>query len=129
MVNVIPTATASISGPSSMTSGTNGTLIVTTSGTSSWTLSSSLGNSISPSSGSGTRGVTYSVTRTGTDTVTLFAGGGGCGNVTATMTIFINSQPPTGGLRCCDGTRSPTCFNCSDKRGCCSSHGGVCGCP
>lgn len=38
-------------------------------------------------------------------------------------------QPPTGGLLCCDGTRSPSCFSCSSKSGCCSGHGGVCGCP
>lgn len=29
--------------------------------------------------------------------------------------------------RCCDGTLSPTC-GCGRTRGCCSHHGGVCGC-
>lgn len=28
---------------------------------------------------------------------------------------------------CCDGTTSPTC-GCGKRRGCCSHHGGVCGC-
>jgi hypothetical protein len=31
------------------------------------------------------------------------------------------------GLLCCDGTLSPTCA-CPGHRGCCSHHGGVCGC-
>lgn len=31
-------------------------------------------------------------------------------------------------LRCCDGTNSPSCTCGSPKRGCCSHHGGVCGC-
>ena len=35
------------------------------------------------------------------------------------------SQPV--GLRCCDGSLSPTCL-CPGHRGCCSHHGGVCGC-
>ena len=32
------------------------------------------------------------------------------------------------GLRCCDGTQSPTCLCAGSHRGCCSHHGGVCGC-
>jgi hypothetical protein len=32
-----------------------------------------------------------------------------------------------GALRCCDGSISPTCA-CPGHRGCCSHHGGVCGC-
>lgn len=31
-------------------------------------------------------------------------------------------------LRCCDGTLSPTCLCGGPRRGCCSHHGGVCGC-
>lgn len=31
-------------------------------------------------------------------------------------------------VRCCDGTRSPTCGCSGSHRGCCSRHGGVCGC-
>jgi hypothetical protein len=32
------------------------------------------------------------------------------------------------GLLCCDGTLSPTCSCGGSRRGCCSHHGGVCGC-
>lgn len=43
------------------------------------------------------------------------------------------STPPTlesgpRSLRCCDGTSSPTCLCGRSRRGCCSHHGGVCGC-
>lgn len=31
-------------------------------------------------------------------------------------------------LRCCDGTDSPSCICGGSHRGCCSHHGGVCGC-
>lgn len=31
-------------------------------------------------------------------------------------------------LRCCDGTLSPSCTCGGSRRGCCSHHGGVCGC-
>jgi hypothetical protein len=31
-------------------------------------------------------------------------------------------------LRCCDGTLSPTCLCGGSRRGCCSHHGGICGC-
>lgn len=31
-------------------------------------------------------------------------------------------------LRCCDGSDSPSCTCGSPRRGCCSHHGGVCGC-
>jgi hypothetical protein len=31
-------------------------------------------------------------------------------------------------LRCCDGTDSPSCTCGGPRRGCCSHHGGVCGC-
>ncbi|MCA9643006.1 MAG: hypothetical protein KC492_20050, partial [Myxococcales bacterium] len=31
-------------------------------------------------------------------------------------------------LRCCDGTDSPSCTCGRPRRGCCSRHGGVCGC-
>jgi hypothetical protein len=127
VVNVTPLASASISGPSSMSSGTNTTLIVTVTGVGSWTASSALGNTISPSSGNATQGITYTASRTGLDTVTLRTSAGCGGEITKTMTISI-STPATRGLRCCDQTFSPTCFSCADKRGCCSSHGGVCGC-
>jgi hypothetical protein len=31
-------------------------------------------------------------------------------------------------IRCCDGTLSPSCMCGGSRRGCCSHHGGVCGC-
>ena len=40
-------------------------------------------------------------------------------------------QAPTGGggrLQCCDGSLSPSCSCGGSHRGCCSHHGGVCGC-
>lgn len=124
-------ATASLSGPAAVQQGTNATLSWSTSGTTSWTLTSSLRNSINPSSGNGagTYSGVYVATNSGTDNVTLTGSGGPCGSVSRQLTIVVN-PPGTGGggLRCCDGTRSPSCFNCNDKRGCCSGHGGVCGC-
>jgi len=129
VVSLTNAATASLSGPFSLSLGSSGTISVAMSGASSWTLTSSLGNSLSPSSGTTNRTVTYTANRTGIDSVTLLTSGGGCGSVTKSITISVTSPPSTGGLRCCDGTRSPTCFDCGNKRGCCSSHGGVCGCP
>ncbi len=35
---------------------------------------------------------------------------------------------PFAAFRCCDGTDSPSCTCENRKRGCCSHHGGVCGC-
>ena len=37
-------------------------------------------------------------------------------------------ETQSGNYKCCDGTRSPTCECGGPKRGCCSHHGGVCGC-
>lgn len=34
----------------------------------------------------------------------------------------------SGALRCCDGSISPSCTCAGSRRGCCSHHGGVCGC-
>jgi hypothetical protein len=127
-VTFTPGATASLSGPSSVTSGNNATLSVAVSSVASWTLTSFLGNSISPSSGTSSRTVTYNAGRTGSDTVTLTTAGGACGNITRSHFLSVSAPPSTGGLLCCDGTRSPTCFSCANKQGCCSSHGGVCGC-
>jgi hypothetical protein len=31
-------------------------------------------------------------------------------------------------VRCCDGNLSPSCLCNGSHRGCCSHHGGVCGC-
>jgi hypothetical protein len=128
VVNVQPPSTASLFGPSAVTQGSSGTLSFSISGATSWTLTSSLGNPISPSSG-GTSGIaTYTGIRSGTDVVTLRATGGTCGVLERSITIVVSTPPSTGGLLCCDGTRSPTCFSCSNKQGCCSSHKGVCGC-
>jgi hypothetical protein len=133
VVTLTSAATASLSGPASVTSGSSAMLTVATSAATSWTLSSSLGNSISPASGTFNTTATYAASRTGLDTVTLTASGGACGSVSRTLTILVNAAPTTDppantGLRCCDGTRSSTCFSCANKRGCCSGHGGVCGC-
>jgi hypothetical protein len=135
-VTVQDSATASLFGPGSLQQGGSATLTFSISGASSWTLSSSLRNSISPSSGSSSSATltsTYTATSSGTDMVTLVASGGPCGSASRAITIAISSPPPPPpppnlGLLCCDGTRSPSCFNCSSKQGCCSSHKGVCGC-
>lgn len=129
IVSLQSSSTASISGPSSMQPGTSATISVATSGTTSWTLSSALRNSMTPSAGtgSGSFSSTYRATSSGTDTVTLTTSGG-CGSVVRTLIIVI-AAPQNQGLLCCDGTRSPTCFICSSKQGCCSGHRGVCGCP
>lgn len=130
IVNVTSASVASLTGPVAMATGDTTTLSVSVSGAPSWTLTSSLGNSISPNNGTSSRTVTYAATRSGSDTITLSTAGNGCGNSIRTISIVISAPPPTNnGLRCCDGTRSPTCFDCSKKSGCCSSHGGVCGCP
>ncbi|HEX7833415.1 MAG TPA: hypothetical protein VF787_27440 [Thermoanaerobaculia bacterium] len=136
VVNVQPVPTASLTGPVAISNGDTTTLSVTVTGVSSWTLTSSLGNGINPSSGTSSRTVTYTATRNGIDTLTLSTNGNGCAAPTRSISISISAPPPTGGnpppgnsgLRCCDGTRSPSCFSCSNKQGCCSSHGGVCGC-
>jgi len=41
-----------------------------------------------------------------------------------------DSSHSSGGerLQCCDGTLSPSCMCAGSHRGCCSHHGGVCGC-
>jgi hypothetical protein len=132
IVTLEAAATASLSGPASIQRGNIAPLSCFISGASSWALSSSLRNSIAPSIGTGTGNFSssYTATNSGTDTVTLTASGGPCGSIMRMLTINVTvpTPPPASGLACCDGTRSPTCFSCSDKRGCCSGHGGVCGC-
>ncbi len=131
-VSVVSVANASLT-PSAVSVQQNSsiTLSIFVSGAGSWSISSALGNTISPSSGvSGTITATYTASRTGTDTVTLTAAGG-CGTIQQSTTIIVSSAPPPpppAGLLCCDGTRSPSCFSCASKSGCCSHHGGVCGC-
>jgi hypothetical protein len=127
VVTLTPAPTVSLSGPSTMTVGSSASLMVSVSGGTNWTLTSSLRNGIFPSEGNASRSVTYSAANSGTDLVSLFASGA-CGSIMRTLTISI-SGAPSAGLRCCDGTRSPSCFDCNNKRGCCSGHGGVCGCP
>jgi hypothetical protein len=132
---VSPSATGSVNTPGSVQQGATTTLAVTVGSASAWTLSSALGNTLSPSSGTstGTLVVNYTATHSGTDTITLSANGS-CGTVQRSGSIAVGSvtpnptPQPTGYLRCCDGTFSPTCTNCASKQGCCSHHGGVCGC-
>lgn len=132
VVTLQAATTASLSGPSTIQRGNIAPLSCFISGASSWALSSSLRNSIAPSfgTGAGTFSSSYTATSSGTDTVTLTASGGPCGSIMRILTINVTvpTPPPPSGLACCDGTRSPTCFSCADKRGCCSGHGGVCGC-
>jgi hypothetical protein len=129
VVTLTPAASAALGGPPSVTVGSTATLSISVHSAASWTLTSSLGNSITPNNGTSSQSATYHANRTGIDTVTLTTSGGACANVTKILRIDVVSAPSTGGLSCCDGTRSPTCFSCSDKRGCCSGHQGVCGCP
>jgi len=139
VVNVHQGATATISSPASLQQGTSGTITATLGNSSSWSVRSAIGNALSPSSGSagGTVAISYIASNSGTDTITLTANGS-CGAVQRSAIVTVNSSvpvpqpptppPPSGSLRCCDGTLSPTCNNCASKQGCCSHHGGVCGC-
>jgi len=135
VINVTTGASASVNAsPNAISSGGSATISVSVSNAASWTLSSSLGNPLSPSSGNSNALVSYSGSHSGTDTITLSATGS-CGAIQRATSIVVNAPPtPTpppvsGGLLCCDGTRSPSCFSCANKSGCCSSHKGVCGCP
>ena len=136
---VIPPAppTASISAPSTIRQHTSATLQVSASDSASWLLTSSLSNPITPATGFGNEEVTYTASNSGTDGLLLQVTDR-C-NTTAERTASLIVEPgtispppppppPTAGLRCCDGTRSPSCRNCADIRGCCSGHGGVCDC-
>jgi hypothetical protein len=129
-----PATTALLTGPSSINQGGSATLNVSIAGATSWTLLSSLGNTISPSSGTTSRSVQYTASQKGTDNISLSATGGGCAAVTRSFAIAVTAgtttppPPPSLGLRCCDNTFSPSCFDCAKKQGCCSNHGGVCGC-
>jgi hypothetical protein len=127
VLTLTPGATATLNGPSTVTAGGTATLAVAVSGVTSWMLSSSLRNAISPFSGTASGTASYAGTHSGTDTVTLATTGGTCANLARTLSIRVN-EPVNSGLRCCDGTRSPSCFNCANKSGCCSGHRGVCDC-
>jgi len=129
LVTLTPGATASLTGPSTIASGKTGTLSVSVSAIGSWSLSSALGNTISPSFGTSSGTATYTANRTGNDTVTLTTAGGACGNVQRTMSINVTSSstpPPPLTIQCCDGTLSPSCTTCT--QGCCSGHGGCKSC-
>jgi hypothetical protein len=135
VLSIASGASASIGGPSSVQQGTVATLTISITNAGSWSLRSSLGNAISPASGSNTGNfaVQYTASASGNDVVTLTANGS-CGAIQRTLLISViapqpQPQPQPGGtLRCCDGTFSPSCTSCAKKQGCCSSHGGVCGC-
>jgi hypothetical protein len=138
VLSIAPGASGSISGPSSLQQGASVTLTVSVTNANGWSLSSAIGNAIFPSSGSnsGTFGVQYFGSVSGSDVVTLTVTNASCGSIQRTAPITVNSpqpqpqpQPQPGGtLRCCDGTFSPSCTSYAKKQGCCSSHGGVCGC-
>lgn len=122
---VLPTG--SLSGTSSVAQNSSTSLHVTASDTAQWSLSSALGNPITPSVGTTSQDVLYTASSSGSDTVTLRLTSA-CGDL-ATRSIGMSITPVSSGtLRCCDGTFSPTCTSCAHKQGCCSSHGGVCGC-
>jgi len=124
--------TGALSGASSIAQNTSTALHVTAIDTAQWSISDSLGNPVNPSFGTASRDVVYTGSNAGTDSVTLRLVSS-CGEV-ATRSIAITvtgtqpPPPPSGTLRCCDGTFSPTCTSCANKQGCCSKHGGVCGC-
>jgi hypothetical protein len=136
VLSIAPGASASISGPSSLQQGAGATLFISVGNASSWSLRSANGNAISPAAGanSGAIAVQYTASASGSDVVTLTATNTACGSIQRTLSIAVGApqpqpQPQPGGtLRCCDGTLSPTCTSCAKKQGCCSSHGGVCGC-
>lgn len=134
-----PDASGSISSPTSTTQGTTVSIFISTLNAASWSLTSSLGNGLDPASGSGNGDFssTYYASLSGTDTLQLKVSGL-CGSSAPFQsyyrTVSVNpytpapSPQPSGYLRCCDGTFSPTCNSCANKQGCCSHHGGVCGC-
>src|SRR3954451_14437573 len=146
VLSIAPGASGSISGPSSLQQGAGAALTISVTNASSWSLRSVNGNAISPSSGSnsGTFSAQYLASTSGSDVVTLTATNAACGSIQRTLFVTVRApqpqpqpppqpqpqpQPQPGGtLRCCDGTFSPTCTSCAKKQGCCSSHGGVCGC-
>lgn len=117
------------------------TLDVTVDGNSAWTVSSSLGNPIDPAAGSGSTGLTYFASRSGTDTVILNAASTCFGTMQRTVVVTVTAAPapvpqpqpvpvpqpqpqpqPGGTIRCNDGTISPSYTTCHS--GCCSGHGG-----
>jgi len=104
--------TGALTGASTVAQNSSTTLHVTAVDTAQWSISSNLGNPLSPTFGTASQDVVYTGSRSG--------------GVTASTQP--PPPPPVTGLRCCDGSFSPTCTSCAHKQGCCSSHGGVCGC-
>jgi hypothetical protein len=117
----------SLDGVSSIAQNDTGTLHVLAADTAQWSLSSSLGNPISPSVGTMSQDVSYSARNAGTDTVTLRLSSA-CGDQSLRNHLVTITPVSQGFLRCCDGTLSNSCTSCANKQGCCSHHGGVCGC-
>ena len=140
VVNIQPGTSASLDASNtSLQQGATTALTATVADATSWNVASILGNALSPSAGTSTGAITiiYSALNAGNDTVTLTAMGL-CGAVQRPTFLLVSApqpvpqpqpQPqPGGNLRCCDGTTSPTCTSCANKQGCCSHHGGGCGC-
>src|ERR1051326_2465099 len=138
-VSLNPQPSGTISSPASTTQGSNVSIFISTLNAASWSLTSSLGNGLDPATGSGNGDFssTYYAYVSGTDTLQLKVNSL-CGSANTfqsynhTMSVApYNPTPtpqPSGYLRCCDGTFSPTCTSCANKQGCCSHHNGVCGC-
>jgi hypothetical protein len=139
-IGLSPQPSGSIASPASTTQGSNVSIFISTLNAASWSLTSSLGNGLDPASesGNGDFASTYHANLSGTDTLELKVRGL-CGSSSVLQSYFrtISVSPyapppptpqPSGYLRCCDGSISPTCTSCANKQGCCSHHGGVCGC-
>jgi len=92
---VAQTGSISIS-PSSLQQGSTAQISTTASG--SWTLSSSRGNGLSQTSGTGNANVTYTGSNVGSDTVTLRLLGGACGDVLKNATAMVTCPAPAGSI-------------------------------
>lgn len=138
-IPLTPMASGSMDGPTSVNQGTAAQFSFTVADAVAWDLSSALGNSFAPTAGAGSGSffTTYTATTPGNDSVSLRVSNICSEQAFVSRNVQVGTistppppQPPsTGYLRCCDGTFSPTCTSCANKQGCCSHHGGVCGCP
>lgn len=134
-------ASGVINGATQLSAGSTSQFTFTVNDATAWTLSSALNNPLNPASGAGTGAFTstYTASVSGEDTLSLRLDNSCSSPVVVSHFVNVvasstpppptSTQPPpppsSGNLRCCDGTISPTC-TCADKRGCCSSHRGVC---
>lgn len=84
--------TGAVAIPSSVTRGHTLTGSITASG--SWTLTSALGNPITPTAGSGDRSFTYTASTAGSDILTLRVHGE-CDDITRTASVVVSVGPPT----------------------------------